>query len=66
MYHELGEAAGEVWRYLNQNGPTSFANLNKNLELNKNTIDRAIGWLARERKIQEVQKGKNTFLEALE
>lgn len=59
---EIGAAAGDVWRYLAQEGPTSLAQLKKGLELSGPQVERAIGWLAREDKIDEDRSGKKVLL----
>jgi hypothetical protein len=53
MYqHEIGKAAGELWRYLDTKGSTSMDKAHKDLKhLNKDLFHQALGWLARENKI---------------
>ena len=64
METTIGAAAGQVWKYLDQNGPTTAAKLKTELKLTTSTVDRAIGWLARESKLAEVKKGKCVMFEA--
>ena len=53
MTHEIGEAAGRGWRHLEQNGKTSSLTvLARETGLKKQVLDRAIGWLAREDKVE--------------
>jgi hypothetical protein len=48
----IGLAAGKVWEYLEQNGPSSPSKVVKALpEFSEKDINRAIGWLAREDKL---------------
>jgi hypothetical protein len=47
----VGMTAGSIWKYLNKNGPTSVAKLVRELSDDNKTIQRSIGWLAREGKI---------------
>ncbi len=63
MKHEIGETAGNLWRYLEQNGPTSVTKVKKELDVSGPMVERAIGWLAREEKIQETRNGKSSRLE---
>ncbi|MGI9211345.1 MAG: winged helix-turn-helix domain-containing protein [Methylococcaceae bacterium] len=55
----IGTAAGRVWSYLYENGTASATKMTEVLELDKNEIQRAIGWLAREGKLSVEKKGKN-------
>ena len=59
---EIGTAAGVVWRYLEQHGPVTLFQLKKELELTGTQVERAIGWLAREGKIDEEHTGKKVLL----
>ena len=49
---EIGTLAGIVWRALNEKGPLSFENLQRETLLDTESICTAIGWLARENKIE--------------
>ena len=51
MSDSIGIAAGKIWDYLNENGETSVSKITKETELNKNMTQRAIGWLAKEGKL---------------
>lgn len=55
---EIGDAAGKIWRYLDQNGATSAAKLATETELSKNDLQRAIGWLTKEDKLIIEMKGR--------
>lgn len=48
----IGETAGAVWRVLDQQGPLSMTKLVKTVGVHHDTVMQAIGWLAREDKIQ--------------
>jgi hypothetical protein len=52
MRKEIGEAAGKVWTYLNDNGEVTTPTLLKRVGLPRDVAHRAIGWLAREGKVQ--------------
>ena len=58
MNSEIGEAAGKIWRYLDENGATSAAKLATATDLGKNELQRAIGWLAKENKLNIEVKGR--------
>lgn len=51
MSNTIGEAAGIVWNYLDQNGPSSVNKVTTETGVNKNDIQRAIGWLSKEDKL---------------
>lgn len=59
LYEEIGTAAGVVWRFLEQNGPATASRIKKDVPLPPGMVDRAIGWLAREEKIEVDGKGRN-------
>jgi hypothetical protein len=52
VVEEFGYCAGRVWKELNTHGPLNEKDLLKNTRLQKNNLYAAIGWLARENKIQ--------------
>jgi hypothetical protein len=54
----IGEAAGKIWHFLNENGEASVNKITVETELNKNDVQRAIGWLAKEGKIDIELKGR--------
>ncbi len=58
--HEVGEAAGAVWNLLSQNGPQTLAQLKKKLNGNGELTNFAVGWLAREEKV-EIKADRKTF-----
>ena len=47
----IGDAAGEIWQYLNQSGPLSLTTLTKEIDIPRDLVMQAVGWLAREDKI---------------
>ena len=51
MSEIIGNAAGEIWQYLDKNGKATVAKMTKELKLDEKIIQRAIGWLAQENKI---------------
>ena len=60
----LGEAAGVLWRHLHASGPTTMTVLLKQVDLPRDALMQAIGWLARENKIDiiEDQRRKRIML----
>ncbi len=56
---KIGETAGKVWETLNVKGGATFATLKKSLRETDGTVYEAIGWLAREGKIEVRTRGKN-------
>jgi hypothetical protein len=51
MQNKIDDAAGQVWRYLDKNGSTSVTKITNETGLNKNDVQRAIGWLLKENKL---------------
>lgn len=51
MLNTIGDAAGRVWEYLDQNGSASVTKITNETGLNKNDVQRAIGWLLKEDKL---------------
>ncbi len=57
---QIGETAGVVWHMLNENGSMSLAKLAKSMDVPRDVVMQAIGWLAREEKveIEETSRGR--------
>lgn len=62
----LGEAAGKIWTFLSENSSSSATKLVEATGLERNEVQRAIGWLAREGKIGVERKGKNEFFSIMD
>lgn len=60
MMEMIGEAAGQIWNYLNENGETSLTKMKKDLDLKANFAEMGLGWLAREGKVEMSKKGTAT------
>lgn len=61
MKNRIGETAGRVWRTLAENGELSIARLSKLVGEKEGAVLMAIGWLAREDKVEFHEKaGKMT------
>ena len=66
LVQQIGETAGAVWRVLNENGALSQAKLLERVGGNRDLALQAIGWLAREDKldISETKRGRTIGLKA--
>lgn len=62
MSDSIGDVAGKIWEYLNENGSTSATKITKETEISKNEAQRAIGWLAKEDKLIFTMKGRTELL----
>lgn len=47
----VGDAAGFVWRYLNENGAVTLSKLAREADAPRDLVMQGVGWLAREGKI---------------
>jgi len=56
--NQVGETAGRVWRALSENGPYTVAQLRK-LIGGSDLVNFALGWLAREDKIEITPEKKS-------
>ncbi len=57
---EVGETAGKVWHLLNDQGPLTVTQIRKKLNGSADLLNFAIGWLAREDKV-EIQAEKKSL-----
>jgi len=57
---QVGETAGKVWHALSSVGPQTLAQLKKRVNGSSELVSFALGWLAREDKI-EIIPNKKTF-----
>ena len=64
MNEEIGKVAGSIWHALETNGEMTLAKLKKEVSVEGPIFDWALGWLAREDKIN-LSPDKNTFKAAL-
>ena len=48
---KIGQTAGLVWNFLHSHGESSLTGLEKGVEAPKAMISMAVGWLAREGKV---------------
>ncbi len=61
MNKEIGAVAGAIWHALDENGEMTLAKLKKDVKAEGPVFDWAIGWLAREDKI-ELAREKRSVL----
>jgi hypothetical protein len=55
----IGEMAGVVWNILSENGPMTMAKLVKAVGEPRDSVMQALGWLAREDKIDIVEDNRS-------
>jgi len=62
MQNTIGDAAGKIWQYLDQNGSASVTKITYETGINKNDVQRAIGWLLKEDKLSIEAVGRTETL----
>ena len=55
---QVGETAGRIWNLLNDQGPHTLPDLKKKLHGSGELLSFALGWLAREGKVDITQEKK--------
>ena len=55
---QIGETAGAIWHSLAENGPQTIARLVKEIDAPRDVVMLALGWLAREHKI-DIDAGRS-------
>ena len=58
----IGQVAGNVWCYLDQSGPVTLSKLSRELDVPRDTVMQAVGWLGREGKITFQQGGRSKMI----
>jgi hypothetical protein len=58
----IGDVAGTVWRVLSEKGPMSTTKLVKAVGEPRDTVMQALGWLAREGKLNIDDDGRNRMV----
>jgi hypothetical protein len=61
LIQKVGETAGLIWQTLESQGPLKMTALKRQLKTNDTILHMALGWLAREDKIDMRASGR-TFL----
>jgi hypothetical protein len=59
LVQSIGELAGTVWKNLSENGPMTMAKLVKAAGEPRDNVMQAVGWLAREDKIDIVDEKRS-------
>jgi hypothetical protein len=62
MKERIIEAAGKIWHFLKENGETGMALLPRRLKEKTEIVHQALGWLAREDKLQYREKNGKTYV----
>ena len=60
MHHQIGTAAGTVWRLLDERGVLTVSKIKQETKLAEPLVLMALGWLAREGQVK-VAKVKNSL-----
>jgi hypothetical protein len=58
IVEDIGFAAGRVWRLLSDQGPLSLSKLGRTVEGGSQLALMAVGWLAREGKVELYREGR--------
>ena len=56
MIPKIGETAGKVWKFLGEKDEATLTQIKKGVKADPNLVLQAIGWLAREDKLQIEKK----------
>jgi hypothetical protein len=56
--HEIGNVAGEIWGLLTNDGEQTLAGIKKSVDAPADIVLAAIGWLAREDKLEFATSGR--------
>ncbi len=66
MKDKIGETAGQIWKVLKKKGEVNIAQLPKLVNEKSVVVYQALGWLAREDKIEYQIKAAKTFISLAE
>lgn len=55
----VGEIAGQVWHFLDKQGQSSLTQVSKEIDAPRDQVMLAIGWLAREGKVDIQENGRS-------
>lgn len=58
MKDGIGELAGEVWDFLEESSESSLTQVNDAVDAPRSRVNMAIGWLAREDKLEFNDEGR--------
>jgi hypothetical protein len=57
----IGETAGAVWQYLKNHGKSTIRTVEREVEAPAGMVPMAIGWLAREGKLEVGQERRSVY-----
>lgn len=63
LIQKVGETAGLIWQVLDSRGPLKMAALKKQLKATDTVLHMALGWLAREDKIEMTKDGRSFLVQ---
>ncbi len=63
MEDTIGEVAGDVWDFLEENGETSVSGVTDGVDAPGTKVYMAMGWLAREDKLRFIDKKRGTAVD---
>jgi len=63
MQNKIGSIAGEVYRFIENNGETSVSKVAKDLDETRSSVYMGIGWLAKEEKLEFDSEGRGTSID---
>jgi predicted transcriptional regulator len=66
MEERIGELAGEVFDHLKEQEQNSVTAVSRAVDAPQTKVNMAIGWLAREGKLDFVSEGRGTSIQLLE
>lgn len=58
LIHQIGETAGQIWQALDHGGPARLSALKKEVGAADAILHMALGWLAREGKVEIEAEGR--------
>jgi hypothetical protein len=58
----IGETAGAVWEYLKDHGKSTLRAVQNGVESPAGTVPMAVGWLAREGKVELAQEKRTMYI----
>lgn len=59
---EIGNTAGRVWNFLDAHGKSSVSAVEKGAKAPKRQVHMALGWLAREDKIELLEESRGLYV----
>ena len=63
MEDTIGELAGHVWDFLEEEEEASVSAVSRAVDAPQTKVNMAIGWLARENKLEFVTEGRGTSIQ---